>query len=811
MFNNVVFKLVELSDNANSLHYTPTCIEGGKIKDIDVQIDNTSKLIPYKDVVVDNQKFKEYLINNGDEITNLKEFLDNMEAATIINELLDSKEEMPEKVSTYKNAIKYLVEFFPITRNFDCDTLRFFVDIEGNKTTTFYKPIMEMLSKTLPKGLEGLKEIYETQGMKAITNIATIKRFKIDDKAITIFNSEYETLIRLATRYTVVKMSDVKNCNNPKRVAHILTRFNFFKAKHYENEGYRTTAMKFVWEMAIRTSFDTKMLQGFYNHVTEDFFHNNPTFLKYACVANGDKYTEMVEDITNTNLLNLIEYALANRKFAFLDMIKENVKEFVEIVNNNYTNNSTLLFNDKVWHLINLNEVNKKNAIKMIEQKLERNVRLLDEDTKLTPNELLCLNDADEDSGLGYLYPYLDCKIDAKILIMRQLKGIEYTFKNDDATKRIAVKLSEKNLSNRLNSLGYECEKESLLKALSLDERFESLVNAAKNQVELDFIYRNRDTINTSVSLVENLESFLTTDKDCARLFELLNLSKEFKERYQSSIRDFCIKGNASIVVTYHDEGLGYRATNQRESILKIAKAAMSGKMKEFKFYALEKEIERTLPDGVKNIWIENGTLDNGSLHLWESYSFEDTMNIGVKPNQTCMNYRSGGYNECLLANFDSNKKVLYVKDGNVTIGRAIIRLTKSLNKDEATTDNSVVSFLDVEKEGNNTSGDFVDVNGKEELTIFLERPYFGHCDSVTSQKVRKMFCQYVMDKVGKMNARFLASDDYYDCDLTETSMRVFISHTKNGVQYMDSFGGTNHRGDEASYNSCTCYKSRTI
>ena len=64
MFNNTVFKLVELSDNANTLKFTPTCIEGGKIKDIDVQIDNTSKLIPYKDVVVDNQKFKEYLINN---------------------------------------------------------------------------------------------------------------------------------------------------------------------------------------------------------------------------------------------------------------------------------------------------------------------------------------------------------------------------------------------------------------------------------------------------------------------------------------------------------------------------------------------------------------------------------------------------------------------------------------------------------------------------------------------------------------------------------------------------------------------------
>ena len=108
----------------------------------------------------------------------------------------------------------------------------------------------------------------------------------------------------------------------------------------------------------------------------------------------------------------------------------------------------------------------------MLEQKLERNVRVLDEDIKLTPNELICLNDADEDSGLGYLYPYLDCKVDAKILIMRQLKGVEYTFKNDDATKRIAVKLSEKNLANRLNALGYECEKESLLKALSLDERF---------------------------------------------------------------------------------------------------------------------------------------------------------------------------------------------------------------------------------------------------------------------------------------------------------------------------------------------------
>ena len=64
------------------------------------------------------------------------------------------------------------------------------------------------------------------------------------------------------------------------------------------------------------------------------------------------------------------------------------------------------------------------------------------------------------------------------------------------------------------------------------------------------------------------------------------------------------------------------------------------------------------------------------------------------------------------------------------------------------------------------------------------------------------------MEKAKNMGARLLASSNYGDCGLTSTRMNVFISHTKNGIQYMDSFGGENNASQEASYKSHNCYKA---
>ena len=65
-------------------------------------------------------------------------------------------------------------------------------------------------------------------------------------------------------------------------------------------------------------------------------------------------------------------------------------------------------------------------------------------------------------------------------------------------------------------------------------------------------------------------------------------------------------------------------------------------------------------------------------------------MILGEYPEKTCLSYRDGGYNKCLLACFDSNKKVLYAKINNKIVARAMVRLTKgSYNKEKGNRGNT--------------------------------------------------------------------------------------------------------------------------
>lgn len=58
------------------------------------------------------------------------------------------------------------------------------------------------------------------------------------------------------------------------------------------------------------------------------------------------------------------------------------------------------------------------------------------------------------------------------------------------------------------------------------------------------------------------------------------------------------------------------------------------------------------------------------------------------------MNYIDGMYRECLLAYFDGNKKIVYAKKNGSIVGRAVIRLTKTVNR--VVDQDSVLKFTDV-------------------------------------------------------------------------------------------------------------------
>ena len=201
--------------------------------------------------------------------------------------------------------------------------------------------------------------------------------------------------------------------------------------------------------------------------------------------------------------------------------------------------------------------------------------------------------------------------------------------------------------------------------------------------------------------------AYVSLDEDSAWLKEELPIPEE----HQKSFLEFCLQGNASVTKSYYDD----QYEKGQKNVLLLAKAAVYGKLDEVKYENFNAEIGFTLTGDQKEVWKENSKKQQYGLKATENTDFESCMKIGAVPTWTCMNYKSGQYNECLLSVFDANKKVLYVDKGSKCVARAIMRLTKMSD----TAVNKTLSFRDVAEDAAMESG------SDEKLVIFLERMYF--------------------------------------------------------------------------------------
>jgi hypothetical protein len=63
-----------------------------------------------------------------------------------------------------------------------------------------------------------------------------------------------------------------------------------------------------------------------------------------------------------------------------------------------------------------------------------------------------------------------------------------------------------------------------------------------------------------------------------------------------------------------------------------------------------------------ESLWKKNLSLARGAFLAEEVDDFYHTLRLGELPHGTCLSYRTGSQRECLLAAFDSNKKIILVK-----------------------------------------------------------------------------------------------------------------------------------------------------
>jgi len=293
----------------------------------------------------------------------------------------------------------------------------------------------------------------------------------------------------------------------------------------------------------------------------------------------------------------------------------------------------------------------------------------------------------------------------------------------------------------------------------------------------------------------------IALDRDFFKLKEELELSNEFIMQNECYIKEFLLKEGAEMSRIY------YEYTPQKEAFRRIVQAELMGKFKELKYFDkdLEKEISYPVNEGQKKNWQSNGKICVKELEVLEMDDFYTTLRIGTLPHKTCLSYADGMHRDCILAGYDSNKKILLAKKHGEVVGRAVIRLTKGRFQDSEAIKKKELEFVDLMNK--NESG-INKEDGAENLVLFLETPYFAHISQAEEEKVMRMFVDYVTEKAGLLDAvSVLAcsySGAYEDGRYVRMGYYIYISKSKSGAQYLDSFSGQATSSTEGSYKQNT-------
>lgn len=478
------------------------------------------------------------------------------------------------------------------------------------------------------------------------------------------------------------------------------------------NVMIQSDVYKRYFENASYIKFDQKLLSGYLKNLTdmEPYDAGKSVFWRagFLGVCTGNRYTKLVYQMAGKaneeNLMELVYEAIVDHKKSFLRLMEDALDLFLQVPY------GSILFVKDFRKLLNLNTLQKKDILTLLKKDNEgswlytyNTMEFHGLSGTYTFQELLAV--CVQPEWIRKTYAKLDMRVDEKLRRIRQIFRFGSLKENRDPAA-IAAALSNESFEDYCTRRGIKDASKSdlflLMELEQTDERVSSVANSAKTGQDVRTILRNRKPELFEMGLDAFKKAFTDLDTDSSWLKEQIEIPKEHLDAFTS----FCLDGNASIVHDYYESNYG----QQVENVLLIAKATIYGLLDEVKYKDLHKEIGYAITPEQENTWKENITLVDGKVKTGEYTDFASCMNIGVLPERTCMNYRDGAYNECLLSTFDANKKVIYVMEEDEIIGRAILRLTKL--SDEGDKD------LHFENVAEDTP------ENKENLVVFLERCY---------------------------------------------------------------------------------------
>lgn len=529
------------------------------------------------------------------------------------------------------------------------------------------------------------------------------------------------------------------------------------------------------------------------NNKIEKVVQNKTSYINFIY---GNKLKKFALDSIYGKKEDLIIYAIKEKKNNFLKIIENNMKEFLEIPIN------SILYHESFYSVYtNLNEITLKNLIKLRTMNYDINSKLdLLEKQRFTFDEISILYNANE----KYIKLYnelLDLKVDDRILRIRQLmkKDLLSIDINDFEIQLLAEKLKEKTLYSWLE---VELNKikdiliSDVVQVLIRYEKIKKFLSEIKNRSELSYVLRNYNNIEKYANLQAIKNDLENIDKYWINLKSIMNYSDDFINKYKDNINDFLINNGAELAYEYYKD----QSIEQKEAFKLIIKAVIMGEFQKLKYHTddLQKEIDYKLEEYQIKEWSKtNIELNEENYNIKEYDDFYHTMFLGEYPKRTCLNYKNGSYNSCLLACFDSNKKILYAKINGKIIARAMVRLTKGTytrvkNKLKSLT------FVDVENETKQENN-----NNQENLTLFLERPYIEGISDKSATLVKRLFVKLLKEKAKKMNALLVLSNDYYEINDEQFIFKpyyMYISKSKSSSQYLDSLSGEATVSDVGEY-----------
>lgn len=483
----------------------------------------------------------------------------------------------------------------------------------------------------------------------------------------------------------------------------------------------------------------------------------------------------------------LLIYAITNRKKHFLSLVREHYDEFRSLPR------YSMLFDPDVYQkYLNINTMNERDFECCISLKgMSKESKEFMVNSSYSFSELAILSEVP--STYVQLYHKLQYqRSDDRLRVFREIvkKRCLSIYMDAEEIKSLGNMLSQKPLSLWMQGEFVHIKgiyPEDAIQALSHWNQLKHLVSGVKDGVRMRYLLNNMKRLDKYVDFQQLQAQVLDLDKFWLEIRQGFQITDEFIAENKENILQFIYKGGAEVIYAYLHE-----QPDKKEKIRRILIAELLGRFDELKYHKgdLQKEIDFPVPEEISQIWQENQELAENGIRIWEEDRMLPTMRMGEIPMRTCLSYKDGVYNECLLSGYDSNKKIMQVLTDGRIVFRAVLRLTKGCFV-HTFEENSDVEFVDLTEQPKETRKE----KQEEELVLFLERPYFRWVSEEKQDVIVTMLCKLLQEKAIKLGARLVFSSSYNGYHMDQKNFvlsgySLYISASKNGSQYIDSLSG---------------------